>query len=315
MRISLLFFSPLIFSCADAALDGAPIGTLERDEAFARFLSKVIVDDGEGMDGADTGLDPYDAGRADDPGALTMSEGTGGTADMGGVDSASGESTDQMCQVVSPSVSSWLQVPPHKLGRGASDPWDQGSVGACHYVSLINGNISSGANDTGGQFEKKVRRCLRRAGISDADLYDGVVPGGSESTAIQECKAEAMAEQGTPVEFDDIDLDEFWLWDTDLVDYCDDIKAELDANGSATISMSNSTGGHRMEITGIKCTDSNGDGDTDEAHLEIRDPNDPNAGPYSVTVGASDKVTANPDNHFFTTVGTQVTWVTIESRL
>lgn len=231
--------------------------------------------------------------------------GGGGVWDLGGGDFGGGFGTafdtSETCQVEG-KKKSILEDPPFKTPGGY---WDQSGWGACTYIALINANIDSGADDTAGAFEARVRECLADEGISDLDIANGL--SNSEIEQIAECKEEAMDEEDSPVSIDEYRFTG-WFFPGKLKNRCEDLEDALDAGGSGTVSFRNNGKGHGLTVTDVECNETTGD-----VTLTLRDPNHPNLREYTVVVDCDNDVTSVAPAHFFLDNDAEATRLIIET--
>ncbi len=205
------------------------------------------------------------------------------------------------CQIVGKPLAD-LSNPPFKTPSGL---WDQNGWGACGYIALINANIASGANDQGGAFEAAVRQCLAGKGIHDANLADGLTK--EEMRKVAECKEQRMASSGSPVEIKEVKL--VGWFSTDLKQRCADMKAALDAGGSATVSFSGVGGGHAMQVVDVECNEP----DQGDVTVTLADPNYPDGQHHEVVINCEDRVESVSPGHFWLAPGAQMFGAMIET--
>lgn len=205
--------------------------------------------------------------------------------------------------------------PKHTVGQAVapmgdwSDPektdngyWDQNYVAACYLVSLVNGNIDAGGDDSEGQLMDEVIDAVNDQGIATEDLYDGA--NAEERSAIRNAKQTAMGNQGLDVTFQTKTI----RWPTDVVDVIDDIAETLQDGGAVTVWAIDydRKKAHQMQVTNAW---KNG-GST---QLWIRDPNSPDEIDI-VTIGGNNKVATNITGNFFMQPGVDIYQFTLEKR-
>ena len=150
--------------------------------------------------------------------------------------------------------------------------WDQGNIGGCVWTSLVNSNIQAGADDTGGKFARRFRRCLARKGLPNAWRRGVVIPS-ANYTKMLECKKEARATESVEVEFKSLMEDKTWEEKKQA------LADSLANGGAAMIHTLQGTGRHTSSVVSVDCTNNT---------VDIRDPN---GGTYTLTVDASGTVT------------------------
>ncbi len=179
--------------------------------------------------------------------------------------------------------------------------WDQGNIGGCVWTSLVNSNIQAGADDKGGKFARRFRRCLARKGLPNAWRRGVVIPS-DNYTKMLACKKEARATESVEVEFKTLAGES--TWDQKKQALAD----ALAHGGAALIQTEKGTDRHSSSVISVDCTNNT---------MEIRDPN---GGTYKLTFDANGKVTAvtptgtppAPGNSHY--LGSTIITVTVECK-
>lgn len=182
---------------------------------------------------------------------------------------------------------------PYKKENGY---WDQGKVPACLWTSLVNANIKAGADDTGGKFARRFRRCLARAGMPNAWRRSGIIVPSEKYNKMLACKKEARATESVEVEFKVLPRTDPWA------DRKAAIKKALDNGGAATIVTRNGSQVHSSSVESIDC---------DAGTMVIRNPSTTDT--HTLTVDDTGKITdVDPPRAHYD--GAQIRAVTVECK-
>ncbi len=159
---------------------------------------------------------------------------------------------------------------PYKKADGY---WDQGSVGACLWVSLVNANIKAGADDTGGKFARRFRRCLARKGLPNTWRRGNITVPSAEYDKVLACKKEARATESVEIEFKSLLSDKTWEQKKQA------LEDALSHGGAAIVITKKGNTSHSSTVTSVDCTNNT---------MEVLDPN---GGTYTLTIDNDGKVT------------------------